>query len=91
MRMESLNLSICSQLGNNNNRIESRNLRFFTISSLRRKPSPMCTLKWPGRNCVQITCNTSSAHHVLHIVLCATWYEGTVQLLSMTELKSHLF
>ena len=23
-----------------------------------------CTLKWPGRNGVQITCNTSSAYHV---------------------------
>ena len=22
---------------------------------------------------------------------CATWYEGTAQLLSLTELKSHLF
>ena len=29
------------------------------------------------RNCVQI--------------MCATWYEGTAQLLSLTELKSHLF
>ena len=25
-------------------------------------------LKWPGCNCVQITCNTSSAHHVQHAV-----------------------
>ena len=28
-----------------------------------------------------ITCN----------MLCARWYEGTAQLLSLTELKSHLF
>ena len=26
-----------------------------------------------------------------HFVLRATWYEGTAQLLSFTELKSHLF
>ena len=24
-------------------------------------------------------------------MLCATWYEGTAQLLSLTELKSHFF
>ena len=34
------------------------------ISSLRREPSPTRTLKWPVRNRVQITCNTSSAYHV---------------------------
>ena len=37
---------------------------FFTISSQRRELSPTHTLKWPGRNRVQITCNTSSACHV---------------------------
>ena len=62
---------------------------FFTISSLRREQSPARTLKWPGRNHVQITCTTSNANHVQH-VLRATWYEGTAQLLSLTELKSHL-
>ena len=41
---------------NNNNHIEKNNSRFFTISSLRHKPSPTCTLKWPGHNCVQIAC-----------------------------------
>ena len=76
---------------NNNNRTERRNSRLFTISSLRREPSPTRTLKWPGRDRVQTTCNTSSAHHVQHVVLRATWYEGTAQLLSLTELKSHLF
>ena len=45
----------------------------------------------PRRNRVQITCNTSSAYHVQHVVLRATWYEGTAQLFSLTELKSHLF
>ena len=29
--------------------------------------------------------------YVQHVVLRAMWYEGTVQLLSLTELKSHLF
>ena len=42
------------------------------------------------RNRVQITCNTSSAYHVLHVVLRATWNEGTAQLLNLTEFKSHL-
>ena len=49
---------------NNNSRIERRYSRFFTISSQRRELSPTRTLKWPGRNSVQITCNTSSAYHV---------------------------
>ena len=74
-----------------NNRIQRHYSRFFTISSQRRKLSPTRTLKWPRRNRVQITCNTSSAYHVQHVVLRATWYEGTAQLLSLTELKSHLF
>ena len=49
---------------NNNNRILRRFSRFFTISSQRRELSPTRTLKWPGRNRVQITCNTSSAYRV---------------------------
>ena len=49
---------------NNNNRIQRRYSRFFTISSQRRELSPTPTLKWPGRNRVQIACNTSSAYHV---------------------------
>ena len=49
---------------NNNNRIQRRYSRFFTISSQRRELSPTRTLKWPGRNRVQITCNTSRAYHV---------------------------
>ena len=40
---------------NNNNRIQRRYSRFFTISSQPREPSPTRTLKWPGRNRVQIT------------------------------------
>ena len=75
---------------NNNNHIQRRNLRFLTISSLHREPSPTRTLKWPGRNHVQITCNSSSAYHMQHIVLHATWYKETTQLLSLTDFKSHL-
>ena len=52
---------------------------------------PTCTLKWPG--------SQPCANHVQHIerlsrasvMLRATWYEGTAQLLSLTELNSHLF
>ena len=51
---------------NHNNRIHRCNSKFFSVSSLRRKPSPTHTLKWPGRYWVQITCNTSSACHVQH-------------------------
>ena len=79
---------------NNNNRIQRRKSKFFTFSSLHRKLSP--TLKWPRCNRVQITCNTLSAYHMQHVVLHATWYEGTAQILSLTaqlliltEFKSH--
>ena len=58
---------------------------------MRREPSPTRTLKLPKRNGVQITCNTSNAYHMQHVELRATWYEGTAQLLSLTELKSQLF
>ena len=53
---------------NNNNHIQRRYLRFFTISSQRHELSQTRTLKWPGRNRVQITCNISSAYHMQ--VLC---------------------
>ena len=46
----------------------------FTISSLRCELCQSRTLKWTGRNRMQITCNLS----------CATWYEGTAQLLSLS-------
>ena len=74
-----------------NDNIQRRNSRlFFTISSLRRELSPICTLNWPGSHRVQITCNTSSNYHVQHVMLRATWYTGTAQLLILTEFKSHL-
>ena len=34
---------------------------------------------------------TYSGYHVQSVVLSTTWYEGTAQLLSLTELKSHLY
>ena len=54
------------------NRIQRHKSRFFTISSLRCESSPTRTFKWHGCNRVQITCNTSSAYHVQHVVLRAT-------------------
>ena len=47
----------------------------------------------------QVAWAQSCANHVQHnkrfsrasVMLRATWYEGTAQLLSLTELKSHLF
>ena len=59
--------------------------------------SPHCTGK-----CLQHALSSGQAqpcaNHVHHIggllscnMSCATWYEGTAQLLSLTELKSHLF
>ena len=51
-------------VNDNDNRIQRRYSRFFTISSQRRELSPTRTLKWPVRYRVQITCSTSSAYHV---------------------------
>ena len=59
---------------------------FFTVCSQGHELSPTRTLKWPWRNRVQITCNTSSAYHMQRVMLRATWYEGTAQLLNLTEL-----
>ena len=78
----------CLTQYNNNNCIQRRYSSFLTHSAAN---SPTHTLKWPRRNRVQITCNTSSAYHVQHVVLRATWYEGTAQLLSLAESKLHLF
>ena len=70
---------------NNNNRIQRRYSRFFAISSQRRELSPTRTLKWPGHmQPIELLSRAS-------VMLRATWYEGTAQLLSLTELKSHLF
>ena len=61
---------------------------FFNLLTAPRTVSNM--YKWPRAQ--------SCANHVQHIerishasvMLRATWYEGTAQLLSLTELKSHL-
>ena len=71
------------------NCIERRNSRFL--------PSPLCAV-----NCLQhvrssglsaIVCKSRATHQALitYNMLCATWYGGTAQLLSVTEFKSHLF
>ena len=66
---------------NNNNRSERRNSRFFFLQS------PHCAV-----NCLQHVCSSGQAPaHCALIMSCATWCEGTVQRLSLTELKSHLF
>ena len=64
---------------------------FYNLLTEPRSVSPAHTLKLPGRIRVQITGNTSSAYHVQHVVLRAMWYEGTAQLLSLTDFKSRLF
>ena len=59
--------------------------------------SPHC-----AANCLQhvrssgsgaIVCKSRATHPALITcnMQCATWYEGTAQLLSLTELKSHIF
>ena len=58
------NCDFSNNNNNNNNRTQRRYSRFFTISSQCCKLFPTRTLKWPGRNRVQITWNTSSAYHV---------------------------
>ena len=58
---------------------------YFLQSPHSAKLSPTRTLKWPGH--VQHIERLSRAS----VMLRATWYEGTAQLLILTELKSHLF
>ena len=41
---------------------------FFCLQSPHCAASPTRTLRWPGRNRVQITCTTSGAYHVQHAV-----------------------
>ena len=51
----------------NNNDTERRHSRLFTISLLRLKLSPTRTLKWPGHNRVQFTCNSLTGYHLKHV------------------------
>ena len=78
----------------NNIAFKAANRDFFfnnLLTAPRTISNTYTTLKRPGSNRVQITYNTSSAYHVQHVVLRATQYEGSAQLLSLTEFKSHLF
>ena len=52
----------------NTDSIERHKSRFFTIYPLHRLMSPTRLPKWRGRNRVQITCNTPSAHHARRVV-----------------------
>ena len=52
----------------NDNCIQRRSSRCFTISSLCRELSPTRTFKWPWHNRVKVTCNTSNAYHVQRVV-----------------------
>ena len=47
-----VHMYVCNE--NNDNRIERRNSRVLTISSLRHELFPTRTLKWAGRNSVLI-------------------------------------
>ena len=38
-----------------------------------------------------IMCKSPATYQVRHVVLRATWFKGTAQLLSLTEFNSHLF
>ena len=75
---------------NNNNRIQRRYSRFFY--NLLTAPRTV------SNTFAQVAQVQLCANHVQHIerlsrasvMLRATWYEGTAQLLSLTELKSHL-
>ena len=88
------NSNINNNINNNNNnnhhhRIHRRNSRFSTISSMLHQLSPTCELSWSGRKR-----KSHAAHRALiivqHVVLRATWYKGTAQLLNLTDVKSHL-
>ena len=55
----------------------------------------LLTALWSVSNTYALVAQVKScAAHTAFITCnlqCATWYEGTAQLLSLTELKSHLF
>ena len=59
--------------------------------------SPHCAVNRPqhtrssGPGTIMYKSRALSTYHVLHFTLHARWYEGTAQLLSVTEFKSHLF
>ena len=82
---------IINNNNNNNNRIQRRYSRFFyNLLTAPRTVSNMYAQVARAQPC---------ANHVQHIerlsrasvMLRATWYDGTAELLSSTEFKSHLF
>ena len=48
--------------------------------------SPTRTPKWPGRNDVQMTCNTLSAYHVQYIVCHVVWRDSSAISFVKTEI-----
>ena len=73
---------------NNNDKIERRNSRF--VCNLLTAPQTVSNVY------AQVVQAQSSANHVQLVkrsshATCATWYEGKAQILSLTELKSHVF
>ena len=74
---------------NNDNRIERRNSRFFFYSLLTANCLQHIRSSGPGA----ILCKSRATHRAFITcnLQCDTWFEGTVQLLSLPELKRHLF
>ena len=78
---------------NNNNRIQRRYSSFFFFYNLLTAPRTV------SNTYAQVARAQPCANHEQHIeclsrasvTLRVTWYEGTAQLLNLTELKSHLF
>ena len=70
--------TITNTNNNNNNPIQRHNLRFL---------QSVCNIYAQAAR-VQSYANY---YHMQHVMLCATWYKGAAQLLSLTEFKSHLF
>ena len=94
--MKIILLLIIINNNNNNNRTERRNSRVLTISSLHRELSPARTLKWPGRNHVQINrvqimCNTSSAFHMQFVVGWLLNVPATCKCISGTDLHRQFY
>ena len=70
---------------NNDSRVERCNSRFVTF---------ILTTPYSVSNTYAPVTRTQSCASHMQLIKClshATWYEGTTQLLSLSELKSHLF
>ena len=80
---------LINNVDDNNDRIERGNSRFLQ--------SPHCATNYlqhiRSRGPGEIVCKSRATHRALTTcnILCATWYEWTAQLLSLTEFKSHSF